>query len=185
MTASKRQAVALMAAPTGIQPGGYVPVAYADRTTSLTGAAEVSVDAAGKGWSIALAWDCPRAVREATGETDRFVDACAIFAPEVSEAPWVTMGAARMAVNGWLWRPDKPGLLQVRAEGLGTMERSSAPAGAVATADWNGGQWRVAFAIPEWPAFATHRRLALAIWRGADQERAGLKSVSPGWVEVA
>lgn len=176
--------VALIAAPTAMQPGGYVPVAYADRTAPLTAAAEIVVEPAGKGWRVALAWDCPQAVRDISRETDRFVDACAVFAPEVSAAPWMTMGAPRMAVHGWLWRPDKPTPLQVRAEGLGTLQRSAAPTNTYATSEWERGRWRVVVTMPEWPALAAQRRIALAIWRGAEQERAGLKSVSPGWVEL-
>ncbi len=180
-----KQRVALMSAPTAIQPGGYVPAAYADRATPLTATAEIAVEPADQGWQIVLAWDCPQPVRDVARETDRFVDACAIFAPEVPEAPWITMGAPRMAVQGWLWRADKDAPLRVRAEGLGSMQRSAVPSGIRATSAWESGRWRVAFAVAEWPALAAHRRLALAIWRGAEQERAGLKSVSPGWVELA
>lgn len=180
-----RQKIALMAAPTAIQPGGYVPVAYADRTAPGTAAVEITVDLAAKGWQVALAWDCPQPVRDTARETDRFVDACAVFAPEAAEAPWMTMGAPQMAVQGWLWRADRSAPWEGRAEGLGTLQRRDAPSGTSATAEWESGRWRVDFTVPEWPALSMHRRIALAIWRGADQERAGLKSVSPGWVEIA
>ena len=179
------QTVTLMSAPTSIQPGGYVPVAYADRTEPVTRHAEVTVEPIGHGWSIALGWDCPDPVRDIARETDRFVDACAVFAPETAQAPWITMGAAGMAVQGWLWRADKASPLQVRAEGLGTMERSAAPTGTQLTAEWAHGRWRVVLTLPEWPALASQRRMALAIWRGAAQERAGLKSVSPDWIAIA
>lgn len=179
-----KKKVATMSAPTAVQPGGYVPAAYADRTTPLTPAVEIAVEPEGRGWRVALAWDCPQPVRDIANETDRFVDACAVFAPEAAESPWMTMGAAGMAVQGYLWRADKPEPWQVRAEGLGTMQRSAA-AGVQASSGWEGGRWRVTFAIAEWPALAAQRRLALAVWRGAAQERAGLKSVSPGWLEIS
>lgn len=180
-----KQNITLMAAPTAVQPGGYVPVAYADRTAPRTSAVDLAVEPADKGWRVTLSWDCPQPVRDSARETDRFVDACAIFAPEAAEAPWMTMGAPQMPVQGWLWRADRTEPWQVRSEGLGTMQRSAAPAGARATSDWAGGRWRVVFTVPEWLALATRRRIALAVWRGAEQERAGLKSVSPGWVEIA
>ena len=89
-----------------------------------------------------------------------------------------------MAVQGWLWRADKVTPLQVRAEGLGTMERRAAPTGTQVTAEWALGRWRVVLTLPEWPALSGQRRMALAIWRGAAQERAGLKSVSPDWIAI-
>lgn len=46
------------------------------------------------------------------------------------------------------------------------------------------GHWLVTFEIPDWPALTRHRQLAFALWQGAAQERAGLKSVSPGWIDV-
>ncbi len=174
--------IALMSAPTGMQPGGYVPAAYADRVLPLTSTVDVVAERAGGGWRVALTWDCPSPVRDAADETDRFVDACAIFAPAHPESPWVTMGAPGQAVEGFLWRADRTEPWQVRAEGLGTMQRSAA-AGVQVDADWSGGRWRVVFVVPNWRALAGQPRLACAVWRGAAQERAGLKSVSPGWLE--
>lgn len=173
-----------MSAPVAMQPGGYVPVAYADRTTPVTAAAEIAVEPGSGGWRVTLAWACPQPVRETARETDRFADACAVFAPEAPESPWMTMGAQGLAVQGFLWRADRPGLWAIRAEGLGTMQRSAAT-GTQVSADWDNGRWRVVLSLPEWPALAAQRRVALAVWRGAAQERAGLKSVSAGWVDVA
>lgn len=172
-----------MSAPTAMQPGGYVPVAYADRAAPLTPAVEIAVEPAGQGWRVALRWDCPEPVRDIAAETDRFVDACAIFAPTDPESPWVTMGAPGQAVQGYLWRADRREPWQVRAEGLGTMQRSLA-AGVQADASWDTGRWQVVFKTADWPALANQRRLACAVWRGVAKERAGLKSVSPGWLDL-
>lgn len=179
-----RQTLALMSAPTSIQPGGYVSVAYAGRTAPLTPTVEIVVEPTDEAWRISLAWDCPQPVNDASRETDRFVDACAIFAPEVPGAPWITMGAPRMAVHGWLWHADRTEPWQVRAEGLGTMQRAAAPSAARVDPAWKSGRWHVTFVLAEWRALATQRRFALAIWRGAGQERGGLKSVSPDWIAL-
>jgi hypothetical protein len=50
--------------------------------------------------------------------------------------------------------------------------------------EWSTGVWRVAFELATWPSLAEQRQLAAAIWRGAAAERGGLKSVTPGWIEV-
>lgn len=178
-----KQTVTLIPAPTGIQPGGYVPAAYADRTTARTAQADLAVEAAGKGWTITLSWACPEAVQSIANETDKFIDACAVLAPTMTDAPWMTMGAPGKAVEGFLWRPDRPDPWRIHAEGLGSVQRS-AVADVKAQGEWARGRWQVVFELPEWPALERHRQLALAVWRGTDQERAGLKSVSPGWLAL-
>lgn len=178
-----KQRVNLIPAPTGIQPGGYVPVAYAERNTARTPQADIAVEASGQGWTITLSWACPEAVRSIANETDKFIDACAILAPMTPEAPWMTMGAPGQAVEGFLWRPDRPEPWRIHAEGLGSVQRSTAT-GAKTQGEWTHGRWQVVFELPEWPALEKHRQVALAVWRGSEQERAGLKSLSPGWLAL-
>lgn len=174
----------LMAAPTGMQPGGYVPRAYADRTQPSTAAVEVEVTPQGAGFRIALAWECPEPVRDVRADPGLFCDAAALLAPSARDAPWITMGAPGNPLDGVLWRADGDALLAVRAEGMGSLERSAAPKGWSVRAAWGAGRWRVAFETPEWPSLAQQHQLAVAIWRGAARERGGLKSVTPGWIEV-
>jgi len=95
------------------------------------------------------------------------------------------MGAPGKAVEGVLWRADRKGVYRMRAEGLGTMERRDAPEGWGAQASWDAGRWSVVFGLRAWAALDRSRQLGFAIWRGAVGERAGLKSVSPGWIDAA
>lgn len=176
--------ITLTAAPTAMQPGGYVPVAFADRTTALTPSATLEATAVDNGWRITLSWACAKPVRNTADETDRFPDACALLAPLAPDAPWITMGAPDKGVEGFLWKADREQSFLIRAEGLGTVVRSSPPQGTQVTAEWRDGHWRVVFEIPEWAALAMHRQIAVAVWAGIEQERAGLKSVSPGWLDV-
>lgn len=179
-----KQRVNLIPAPTAIQPGGYVPVAYADRSTARTAQAEIAVESAGKGWKITLAWACPKPVEDIARETDKFVDACAILVPLVADAPWISMGAPGKAVEGLLWRPDKSAPFLIQAEGLGSVKRTPAPASAKIMGAWQNGRWQVVFELPEWSALEKQRQIALAVWQGQEQERAGLKSISPGWLAL-
>lgn len=176
--------ITLHAAPTAFQPGGYVPVAFADRTTALTPSASIDVAPSGPGWKISMGWACPAPVRHTVNETDRFPDACAVLTPLADDAPWITMGAPDMPVEGFLWKADRRQPFLIRAEGLGTVVRSSPPEGTSVVAQWNDGTWQVVFDIPEWPALASRRQIAIAVWVGASQERGGLKSVSPGWLPL-
>lgn len=180
-----KQTLALVPAPTGMQPGGYVPAAFAERSTALTPRADFAVEAAGPGWRITLAWDCAAAVHDAARETDRFVDSCALLAPAATDAPWITMGDTERPVEGLLWRPDRAEPWLIRARGLGTVQREAPPPGTRASGHWQESRWQVVFEIPAWPALQQYRQIAVAVWQGAQQERAGLKSVSAGWLALA
>ncbi|MDP6979317.1 MAG: hypothetical protein QF570_12055 [Myxococcota bacterium] len=176
--------VSLIAAPTGLSPGGYVKKAFADRNAPQTPVAELEVVKGLTGWRIRLEWDCSDPVTSLADDVDRFVDAAAILAPGAPDAPWMSMGAPGKPVEGALWRADREALFGVRAEGLGTVERSDAPAGWSAMADRQAGKWRVSFHAPSWSALDAQQQLAVAVWQGAKGDRGGLKSVSSGWIAV-
>jgi DMSO reductase family type II enzyme heme b subunit len=174
----------LIAAPPAMQPGGYVRVAYAERAQPSTRRVVVDVAPREAGWSVALEWECPEPVRDVRADPSRFSDAAALLAPSAAGAPWITMGAPGLGVDGLLWRADGDALVRVAAEGLGTVQRGPAPAGCAVTAAWSAGRWRVAFELSAWPSLTHQRQLAVAVWRGAAAERGGLKSVTPGWIEL-
>lgn len=175
--------IRLIAAPTAMQPGGYIARAYADRVDAVTREAQVSVDTS-NGFVIGLAWRCPQSVVDASDNPRQFIDAAALLVPEVADAPWITMGAPGLPVQGVLWRADQPEPYAMRAEGLGSMQRSSAPKNWKAEAAFSDGVWRVTFTLPEWAPLAQQKQFAVAIWQGAQSERAGLKSVSEGWLPL-
>jgi DMSO reductase family type II enzyme heme b subunit len=177
--------VTLLPAPTAPQPGGYVPKAYADRVTAVTAKADLSVEAAGSGWKIIVSWACAQPIKDISKETDKFIDACALLAPVTADAPWISMGEPGKGVDGILWRADRAQVWHMQAEGLGTMKRNAAPKEWKVGGQWANGRWTVTFELPEWALLGQHKQLALAIWQGSSQERAGLKSVSPGWISIA
>jgi DMSO reductase family type II enzyme heme b subunit len=179
-----RSKISLIAAPTGLSPGGYVASAYASRTLPRTPVAELEAEKSGNTWRILLVWDCAEPIRELGEDVDRFVDAAAVLAPSVADAPWMTMGAPGKAVEGALWRADREELIGVRAEGLGTVERSAPPEAWTARAEWEAGRWRLALELAGWGVLDARRQLAVAVWQGALSDRAGLKSVSSGWLDL-
>jgi DMSO reductase family type II enzyme heme b subunit len=174
----------LIAAPTGMQPGGYVREAYLDRMQPRTPSLELEISQSSGVWRAVVQWDCPEPVRDVRANPSFFSDAAALLAPSAADAPWITMGAPGLGVDGVLWRADGEALLRVSAEGLGTVKRTPVPKGWTAAAAWSAGRWRVAFELENWESLARQRQLAVAVWRGADAERGGLKSVTPGWIEV-
>ncbi len=176
--------VSLIAAPVGLSPGGYVKKAYANRNAPQTPTAELEVNNGAAGWRVRLQWACSEPVESIASDVDRFVDACAILAPGAPDSPWMSMGAPGKPVEGALWRADRDALFAVRAEGLGTVERNEPPAGWSANAEWNAGQWQVEFQLQNWIALEAREQISIAIWQGALGDRAGLKSVSSGWLWV-
>jgi DMSO reductase family type II enzyme heme b subunit len=179
-----KQSFDLAAAPTGMQPGGYVPKVYGLRIQPFTKSATLEVERSGGGFRVGLTWSCPEPVRDLSGDTNLFVDAAALLVPEVAGSNWVTMGAPGLAVQAALWRADRDALLRIRAEGLGTVKREAAPAGWRAEGVWRDGHWSVAYELADWPSLAEQSQLSFAIWRGAAADRAGLKSICPQWIPL-
>nr|AFF61339.1 putative steroid C25 dehydrogenase-like gamma-subunit [Sterolibacterium denitrificans] len=177
-----KKTVTLIAAPTAIQPGGYIAKAYEDRTVPGLGQAELEIEAKGQGWQITLSWACPAPVKSIARETDKFLDACALLVPATENAQWITMGSKEDPVEGVLWKADREKPWRMQAEGLGTMIRQEAPVDWTVAAEHANGRWTVRFEIGAWPVLSQYKQLGFAIWLGERQDRAGLKSVSPGWL---
>jgi DMSO reductase family type II enzyme heme b subunit len=96
----------------------------------------------------------------------------------------MTMGSATAGVDGWLWRADRERGLRIAAHGLGSVERCEIPRAVRIAGVWTDGRWGVSFELPAWDALTRERRIGVAVWRGVEAERAGLKSVSPDWIAL-
>jgi DMSO reductase family type II enzyme heme b subunit len=180
-----KQTIKLVAAPTAIQPGAYVSAAYPDGAPPATPNAVLMVDrTAGGGWVVNLAWLCASPIDEIKSDTDRFPDAAALLVPAQADTPLMTMGYPQHPVEGMLWRADRDAPIKIVAEGFGTVVRHAPPAGWATKGSWEKGARTARFEIPNWPALAAQKRLGVAIWQGADRQRAGLKSVSADWIAL-
>lgn len=175
--------IEMMAAPTAMQPGGYVAHAYRDRSMPYTAHVLLQATRRGGAWEVTLRWAAPTPVRDPGDDPRAFADAAALLVPQHEDVPWLTMGAPDAEVEGVLWRADRAALWSIRAAGLGTVERRVAPATWRVRAEWVRGTWSVTWRLA-WPRLDRVRRLGVAVWQGAHAERAGLKSVGPGWLEV-
>lgn len=174
----------LIAAPASIQPGGYIASAYGGRQNAVTSKASLGVEHTAGVWRILLTWECANPVRDASTNTNIFVDSAALLVPEVSGAPMITMGAKDFPVEGAFWRADKKELIQINAQGLGTVTRSPANSDWKVIAEWTDGFWGVRFEVADWVPLNEHLQLGIAIWQGESAERAGLKSVTANWLNM-
>ena len=181
-----KQTIKLIAAPTGIQPGDYVGPAYPETGGPRTPSAALMVErSAAGGWIVHLGWLCAAPVDEIKSDTDRFADAAALLVPVQADTPLMTMGYPQHPVEGMLWRADWNAPVKIVAEGFGSVVRHAAPAGWAAQGTWEKGARTARFEISDWPALAAQKRLGVAIWQGADRQRAGLKSVTPDWIALS
>lgn len=179
-----KQTLSLMAAPTVMQPGNYVKHAYANEVAPATPQLEVVVQSSGDTWEIHTAWACARPSDSVAGHTDRFADAIAILVPSHEHANWITMGSVDAPVEGVLWRADRSHLIRIDAQGMGSVQRSTVAAGWRVKSSYQQGIYSVMWLFPKWENLSRFKRCGFAVWQGDQQQRAGLKSVSAGWVAL-
>ncbi len=162
--------VALVATPVGLQNSKYILGKWVDGQ-----------------WECATRSDAPL-------DNDQFADAAALLFPLSESAPLI-MGAEGAPVNIWHWRADRPKAARNNvAAGIGTSRLTNTGPAITTRAVHQHGRWflvlRRALAVnppaPEAVQFEPGRnhKVALAIWKGSNAERAGLKAYSPEWVEL-
>ncbi len=179
-----KQELKLMAAPPAMQPGGYIADAYKERLNPSTPSAVLEAVQEGDNWTITVSWPCPTPVSDISNDTNLFTDAAAIMVPTTDNTSWITMGDPKNPMEAVLWRANKDKLTKVDAKGFGSTVRSNAPESWTAKSKYENGTWTVIYSIKGWAPLDTQKRVALAIWRGSDQDRGGLKSVTSDWLAV-
>jgi DMSO reductase family type II enzyme heme b subunit len=173
--------------PISAQPSVYVQAKWRDRPYG--GGVRLSVRAAHNGETIFFRLSWPDESKDdGIRDTDQFADAAAVVFPVKGDAPLQSMGSPQAPVNAWYWRPDSESPLSVTANGLGTTLRHK-NGSLRAAATYGSAGWRVVISRPMvvrqegmvqlrsgW-----QRKVAFAVWQGANQERGGLKAVTLDW----
>lgn len=186
--------VALVPTPVGMQPSKYVQGKWRDGQFGHTRSAGLQAAHNGTELALRLEWECERRI-DAVTDNDQFADAAALLFP-LTEASPLMMGAEGAPVNLWYWRADRPKTAHNNvADGIGTSRLTSSPLIATQAAHAQG-RWALVFrrALAAAPAPGGEAlvgfepggtyRAAVALWTGANAERAGLKAFSPEWVEL-
>lgn len=180
--------VGLVPTPLDAQPSAYVQVSWARRHRGDVREVRVRSVVGGDGVAVRLEWVAPSPQRR-IDDWDVYADGCAVLFPADGRSAEIsTMGSARKPVEGWFWRAGTELPFQVRAKGLGTVERVGSH-GVRARAQWDDGRWQVVFGRPfdaEGVGLVAGGSVPVgfAVWCGAAKERAGLKSFSPEWCEL-
>jgi DMSO reductase family type II enzyme heme b subunit len=191
--AVRAERIALTGTPVGLQPTAAVRVAWTYRKVGAIGEVHVAALCDGQRLAFRLEWADPTENREIV-ETTAFPDGAAVLFPVVKGAPVVTMGAPGQAVNAWYWRADEDGAgREIVAEGIGTSRTADVDL-VKGHGVWKDGRWRVVITralradagepVAQLAAGET-TGFAVAIWDGGSGERAGIKSFSGDWRELA
>ncbi len=185
---ASEQVVGLVPTPLGDQPSGYVQVAWARRHRGDVREVRVRALAGKDAVALRLEWEAASPQRR-IDDWNVYADGCAVLFPADGRSAEIsTMGSSRKPVEGWFWRAGTELPFQVRAKGLGTVERA-VEHGVRARAQWDEGRWQVVLGRPLGAdgvglSAGVSVPVGFAVWCGAAKERAGLKSYSPQWCEL-
>ncbi len=185
----------MAATPLANQPSEYIK---ASRDEKLIGKVRnLMVQAVHNGTDIffRLSWEDAVQNTEIT-DNNVFPDGCGILMPlNGGDPPIDEMGSKDFPVNAWFWRGDlKDVPHNTVARGLGTTQFSkTCPIQTKSV--WGHGAWAVVFvrplAVPDLKDEATQLaagaavKVGFAVWEGSNGERAGVKSFSKEWRELA
>jgi DMSO reductase family type II enzyme heme b subunit len=189
------EAVPMTATPLANQPSEYIKASRDAREVGKVRNLLVQAAHDGREIFVRLTWEDATQNREIT-DTNVFPDGCGILLPLAGgDPPIEEMGSRSAPVNAWFWRADfKDKPRNTIAHGLGTTQFSTRSA-LEARSSWGNGAWAIVFARPlavaeqkdETVQLAPGQsvRVGFAVWEGSNGERAGVKSFSKEWRELA
>lgn len=203
------ETVTLSATPLGGQPSRYIRTSWATRPYGLVRSVGVRAAHDGECLYLRLEWSSPGrdggdGHRELPGRLegpDAFADAVAVMFPLDGDADMASMGSEAAPVTIWRWAAAVPdgtpeAVEDLTATGIGTLRRAERAPGAALLVGRSSGhaeRRQVVFCRALEPGQAERRAfvpgascpIAFAVWAGANQERAGIKSTSLQWSELS
>jgi DMSO reductase family type II enzyme heme b subunit len=185
----------LDATPLANQPSEYIKASRNEKEIGKVRSLMVQTAHNGTDIFFRLSWEDATKSCEIT-DTTVFPDGCGILMPlKGGDPPIDEMGSKDAPVNAWFWRADfNDAARNTVAHGLGTTQ-FSAQCPIQVKSLWGQGAWAVVFAralvLAEQKdetvqlAPGATVKVGFAVWEGSNSERAGLKSFSKEWRELA
>jgi len=183
------------ATPLANQPSEYIKASRDEKQIGKVRSLMVQTAHNGSDIFFRLSWADPSQNVDIT-DNNIFPDGCGILIPvSGGDPPIDEMGSKDNPVNAWFWRADfKDQPRNTIARGLGTTQFSkTCPIQTKSV--WGNGAWAVVFvrplAVPELKDEAVQLaagqavKIGFAVWEGSNGERAGVKSFSKEWRELA
>lgn len=177
------ESVRMTATPLGLQPTVYVRKAWQDRAWGEVGSVTVASVHDGETWALRATWSGVSAA-----DAD-FPDAFACALPLRGNPALALMGAPDAPLHVLRWQAREPALSSQLTTGIG----SSAPGPALACtaqARKDAQRWELVLTRPLLAegaaplAAGARTHIGFAIWRGDNEERAGIKAFSIDWLEL-
>lgn len=185
---SERHSVDMIATPLAMQPTGYIIKSWTDKPYGRITKLDVEAVHDGSTFAIRFNWDVP----PATERGDDFPPAVAFALPVKALPPLVLMGTKEAPIHILRWQGGRhTGVRTIVAGGIGTTnhgpdvgqkgvgKQEGNHFTAVITRALGGG----AGAAPLKPGATT--KIGFAAWDGGNEERAGIKSFSVDWIDLA
>lgn len=158
-----------------VQPTEYVREAWKDRDYGQTAQAAVKAASDGDRLYIRVEWaDDPKPNRE-------FQDAVSAIFPTNGSGVLATLGDDEKPLALWFWENGRPGPLNLVSHGPGVFRKEDA-GGLGAAGVLADGRWSVVLSGPA--GISARGKVALAVWNGSNDERAGLAAVSREWLPL-
>lgn len=171
-------AVKMVRTPVGLQPTEYIRVKWAEEEYGHLSKIEVSAVHDGELVAIRLEWETT---------TKHEMDAAAIALPVKGKPHLVTMGQEDAPIHFLHWLSGRDELRSTLATGIGKTHPGPEFKRSFKSI-WEAGRWQLVVVRPLGhgdnvaPLKAGEKnQIAFAIWQGANEERAGLKSFSINW----
>ncbi|MBK6657503.1 MAG: hypothetical protein IPG43_04795 [Proteobacteria bacterium] len=177
-------AVRMMPTPLGLQPTAYIRNAWRDQSWGRVEVISVASVHDGTTWALRAEWSGVSAPHS------DFPDAFAIALPVRGNPALPLMGAMDAPMHVLRWQSREPTLTSQLTTGIG--QSATGPQLACSAHALNaGGRWQLVITralgadgdiAPLAPGQTT--RIGFAIWRGDNEERAGIKAYSIDWIEL-
>lgn len=179
--------VELVPAPVGLQPTEHIQVMWENRPYGEVETASLRAVHDGTAIAVLLMWADPQ---PSSGAGESFPDGAALAFPVAGEPELMQMGSPEAPLQFIQWKASKSEARSVYAKGIGSSVPGT-PVGETAKGSWSSGRWAVAFtrrlaggenSANLVPGAAS--QIGIAVWNGSNEERAGIKAVSPDWTAL-
>lgn len=179
------QDIALTATPLSMQPTPYIQQSWGGKPYGQTPALKAACVHDGHEWALRVTW------QGVSGMGHDFPDALAVALPVKGKPVLALMGQPDAPIHMLRWQANKEKLRIISATGIGkSIDGAAVKCGVQARAVDN--EWQVVFTrvlghgAGVAPLLAGKKTgIGFALWRGANDERAGIKAFSIDWIELA
>lgn len=176
--------VTLTPTPLPMQPTEYVRRSWAGRPYGQTAALEAASVHDGRTWAIRASWE-----GSGSGPAE-FPDALAVALPVRNDPPLILMGRPDAPIHILRWQASRQGVTSLLATGIGLSVPGPAMRCTARSARdrqiWHVVVTRTLGAGGDVAPLQAGRTtgIGFALWRGANDERAGIKAFSMDWTEL-